>query len=177
MLRAMGRKSTYTQAAADEICARVATGEPLLQVCRDAHMPAFRTVYQWLDANPEFDAQFARARETGHDAIAQECLDIADTTHEGETLEIDAHGKSTKRRGDMLGHRKLRIETRLKLLAKWDRRYSERTATEISNPDGSLTMTPTEREARVAAIVAKASQRKNGESETKPSESDVDDLV
>jgi hypothetical protein len=40
-------------------------------------------------------------------------------------------------RRDMLGHRKLQIETRLKLLAKWDpKRYGERMATEISGPDG-----------------------------------------
>jgi hypothetical protein len=37
----------------------------------------------------------------------------------------------------MLGHRRLQVETRLKLLAKWDpKRHGERIATEISGPDG-----------------------------------------
>ena len=41
---------------------------------------------------------------------------------------MKADGSTEVRRGDMLGHRKLQIETRLKLLAKWDpKRYGGRT--------------------------------------------------
>jgi hypothetical protein len=30
----MGRKSTYSKKTADEICRRIAEGEPLRQICR-----------------------------------------------------------------------------------------------------------------------------------------------
>jgi len=97
-------------------------------------MPAWRTVYDWMDVNPDFAAGFARARVTGFDAIAQEALIIADTPLEGIETTEDEKGTSIKR-GDMLGHRKLQIETRLKLLAKWDpKRYGDKLA--IGGADG-----------------------------------------
>lgn len=89
-------------------------------------MPAWRTVYDWREADPEFAARFARARDAGFDAIAEEALEIADTPQEGIRIETDADGSKTVRE-DMLGHRKLRVETRLKLLAKWSpKKYGER---------------------------------------------------
>lgn len=35
----------------------------------------------------------------------------------------------------MLGHRKLQIDTRLKLLAKWDRRYADRPSKDDEEAD------------------------------------------
>ncbi|MNT50547.1 hypothetical protein D3C72_1874720 [compost metagenome] len=54
------------------------------------------------------------------------------------------------KRGDMLGHRKLQIETRLKLLAKWNpKRYGDRMTQEhVGANDGPIqhdvTVTPGE---------------------------------
>ena len=66
-----------------------------------------------------FAERFAHARELGEDAIAQECLTIADTPMIGIEEETSDTGKKIKK-SDMLGHRKLRIETRMKLLAVWN---------------------------------------------------------
>jgi len=45
------------------------------------------------------------------------------------TVTTDDGEKKTVREEDMLGHRKLQIETRLKLLAKWNpKKYGERLA-------------------------------------------------
>jgi hypothetical protein len=72
---------------------------------------------------------FARARLEGFDQIALDALRIADTQVEGVEITIDDMGKTTEKRSDMLGHRKLQVETRLKLLAKWDpKRYGDRVA-------------------------------------------------
>ena len=132
----------FSQEIADKVCERIAQGEPLRQICRDEKMPAWRTVYDWLDAEPEFAARIARARELGFDAIAQDALSIADETQEGVETTIKADGSIEEKRGDMLGHRKLRIETRLKLLAKWDpKRYGERT-TLAGDPDAPLNPRP-----------------------------------
>ncbi len=125
----MTRTTDYTQEVADAICARLSAGEPLAQICRDDGMPAVRTVSDWKKANDAFSADFARAREDGFDQIAADCLDIADTPLEGVETTTKPGGEKEVRTGDMLGHRKLQIETRLKLLAKWDpKRYGEKLA-------------------------------------------------
>lgn len=124
--RKRGRPTTYSHAVAEEICNLIAEGTPLRVICRRADMPAWRTVYQWLDRHPEFQARFARARELGFDAIAEEALEIANTPTIGEIEIIGPDGR-TVRREDMLGHRKLQVEARLKLLAKWaPKKYGEK---------------------------------------------------
>lgn len=129
-----GRPSTYTPELEEELIEWISNGRTLRDFCRQENKPAWRTVYGWLDANEEFSARFARARELGADAIAQEALQIADTTQEGVTLTTDEKG-TKEVRGDMLGHRKLQIETRLKLLAKWfPQKYGEKTEHTINGP-------------------------------------------
>lgn len=65
----------------------------------------------------------------GEDAIAADCLRIADTPMEGVEFVTKADGGVEEKRGDMLGHRKLQIETRLKLLAKWNpKKYGDKMA-------------------------------------------------
>lgn len=117
----------FTQAIADEICERIAEGETLSAICRSEGMPKRRTVYDWLRANVEFAKAMDIARDVGADAIAEEALHIADTPMDGIELQIGSDGETKERRGDMLGHRKLQVETRLKLLAKWCKgKYGDR---------------------------------------------------
>lgn len=121
-----GRPSKYTPELAAEICERLSNGEPLRQICRDEHMPAWQKIYEWMAKDAELSGAIARARVMGYDAIAEETLLIADTPEWGLTESVGPNGQTVTKQ-DMLGHRKLRIETRLKLLAKWDpKRYGER---------------------------------------------------
>ncbi len=115
----MGRKSEYTEEVANAICEQLAEGIPLREICRQDGMPAWRTVYDWKDAHPDFATRITRAREIGEDAISQECLRIADTPVMGTKTVSKATGMEITE-GDMIEHRKLQIETRLKLLAKWN---------------------------------------------------------
>lgn len=73
-----GRPSEYNQEMADLICDRLANGESLRKICRDAGIPSQPTIFRWIGANEEFRKQYARARETQADAIADEILNIAD---------------------------------------------------------------------------------------------------
>ena len=114
----IGRPSKYTPAIAEEIAQRLSTGEPLRKICRDEHMPEWRTVYDWLAKDEDLSARVAHAREAGYEAMAEETLEIADNFHLGQTEVLDDKGSKVTIE-DMLGHRKLRIETRLKLLACW----------------------------------------------------------
>lgn len=125
----MPRPSTHTPVILADIIARLSNGEPLTSICRTDGYPDRRTVGNWRKELPEFDAAFLSARDDGFDAIAAECLAIADTPENGVETTTKPDGSTETREGDMLGHRKLRVETRLKLLAKWDpRRYGDRMA-------------------------------------------------
>lgn len=133
-----GRPSTYSPAVADEICERIAKGEPLRQICRDDHMPEWRTVYGWQDKHPDFLARIGHARELGEEAIAQECFDIADNAA-NDWMEVPSNdgGVLHKLNGEHIQRSKLRIETRLKLLAKWNpRKWGERQHVEHSGKVG-----------------------------------------
>jgi len=137
-----GSGSKYTQDIADQICDLVSNGVNLRSVCRMQGMPAWRTVYDWVVAKPDFAARLARAREMGYDALAEEALEISNNPVTGIKKVYSSgseEGKDvvTVTEEDMLGHRKLQIETRLKLLACWDpSKYGSRTtlAGDAKNP-------------------------------------------
>lgn len=115
-----GRPTICTVAVMDEIIHRIGTGEPLRQICRDDHMPSFGAVYDWLETDKDFSSRFARARERGEEAIAQECLDIADNATNDWMVSHGQDSTGWKLNGEHVQRSKIRIDTRLKLLAKWN---------------------------------------------------------
>ena len=138
-----GRPSLYTLELGAAICARLTQGEPLAVICRDAGMPDRVTVWRWAQEREDFSQLIASAREDGFDAIAADCLAIANTTVEGIETTVKADGSVETRRGDMLGHRKLQIDTRLKLHAKWDpKRYGDKSSVELTGKDGEALIPP-----------------------------------
>ena len=68
----------FTQEIADEICARMAAGEALTQLCRDPRMPGTAAVYRWLEERPSFREAYIRARIALYDHWAEETIAIAD---------------------------------------------------------------------------------------------------
>jgi len=114
-----------------ELEAWLSEGKTLREFCRQEGKPAWRTVYDWLEADKELAARIAHARELGEDAIAQECFAIADDAGNDwmERLDKNGQGIGWMLNGDHVQRSKLRIETRLKLLAKWNpKKYGERVA-------------------------------------------------
>ena len=162
-------KITDSDTLKNDLIDWVSTGQTVRAFCRLEGSPSWRTIYDWLSKDDDFASRFARARELGEDAIAQECLDIADTPLVGIETEETDQGMKVKK-GDMLGHRKLQIETRLKLLAKWNpKKWGEKVQTELTGANGGpVEITETDRAARVAALIAQAQQRRD---------SDVTDLI
>ena len=105
----------------DDVIERISKGETLASICRTPGYPATRTFYDWVEADEELSARFARARKVGFDAIADETIAIADMP----PAYAQTEGGSRIDAAD-IQHRKLQIETRLKLLAKWDpKRYGD----------------------------------------------------
>jgi hypothetical protein len=74
----MARPTSFNEDLADAICERLADGESLRSICRDDDMPAKSTVFKWLATNSTFADQYARARETQADSLADDIVDIAD---------------------------------------------------------------------------------------------------
>ena len=162
-----GRATIYTPEIAEEVLRRIASGEVLVSVCKSDHLPSAETIWNWSeedrrpnDVPATFIADFARARRIGHDAIAMDALRIADNTHVGVETTTKADGSIEERRGDMLGHRKLQVETRLKLLAKWDRRYADSLKQEVTGADGGplevRNIGDADLEAKIADLLLKA---------------------
>lgn len=110
---------SYCPDLLDEICERIAEGEPLAQICRDSHMPSQMSVWKWAARDERTRLAIAYARDVGADAIATDALHIADDTT-----------------GDPQRD-KLRIDTRLRLLAKWNpKRYGEAMQLRHADADG-----------------------------------------
>ena len=130
---------TYSKAERERAIAKVieglSKGTPLTIICREPGMPTDWTIRQWADADPELANDIARARETGFDAIAVEALEIIDQEPE---MALTEGGQ--RRDAGYVAWQKARVETRLKLLAKWDpKRYGDKT-TIGGDPENPLTI-------------------------------------
>lgn len=146
----------------DQIIAWISDGKTLREYCRQKGKPCYRTVYTMLEKDEDFSARFARARDLGHDVLADECLQIADSICIGEETTDNLNGRSVIRKDQIL-HRKLQIETRLKLLAKWNpKKYGDKLTTEHTGEDGGPIKyaDETKRESRFMDLLAVIQQRK-----------------
>lgn len=133
----MGRPSKRTPELIAEICERLSKGEPLAAICRDDHMPDRKSIWNWEQEDPELSPHIARAREEGFDAIALNCLEISD---DGRRDYVGADGERIIDH-DHIQRAKLRVDTRLKLLAKWDpKRYGDKV--QHANAEGGLLPAP-----------------------------------
>ncbi len=62
-------QQVYSSALGDEIWARVAMGESLASICREARMPCAKTVYNWMETRPRFAEHLRRAQATARLAV------------------------------------------------------------------------------------------------------------
>jgi hypothetical protein len=114
----------YSEELGNHLCDLLSDGKTLNAICKgDPSLPAPRTIRRWA-ADPEhpFSPQYARAREIGYHAMADEYIDIGDTVSEDP-------GAVAKAR--------LRAESRKWMLSKaLPKLYGDRMATEVSGPNG-----------------------------------------
>ena len=108
----------------EQIVGWLSEGKTLRDFCRQEEMPSFAAIYRWLQDDKDFEARFAHARVIGHDSIAEECASLADT----EPLAVFDEAGNKRYDTGSIAWRKLQIETRLKLLAKWNpKKYGDKT--------------------------------------------------
>ena len=117
-----GPKETYTLAMADRIIAWISEGNTLREFCRQPGTPSWATVYNWQEKHPDFATRFARARDLGADAIAEESLAIIDQLPERADSDNGSRYDSA-----YVTWQNNRAYHRLKLLAKWNpKKYGEK---------------------------------------------------
>ena len=132
--------TVYTPEIAERIVAGISDGQTLRQLCRDIGISK-SVWYLWCKehvelSTPEFAGRIAHARVLGFDEIAEECIEIADDSSRDYTKDDDGRRVFDS---DHVQRNKLRIETRLKLLAKWDpKRYGDKIQQEV---DATLRIT------------------------------------
>lgn len=138
----MARPCEFTQKMADEICARMAEGESLREICRDEEAPAKGTVFRWLAKYPEFQDQYARARVVQADAIFEEILEIAD---DGSNDWMERQGENDEGwalNGEHIQRSKVRIDARKWMAGKLRPKvYGEKVTNEHTGPDGGAVVT------------------------------------
>lgn len=97
-----GRPTDYNQEIAEIILDRLAEGKPMKVICKEEDMPCYMSVLRWQRRHPEFGDLVARAKVDGTHALADECIEIAD-----------------EKKSDP-ADRRVRIDTRLRLIGKWN---------------------------------------------------------
>ena len=106
-----GRPTDFNDKVAEAILDKLAEGVPMKVICRDGDMPCYMSVLRWQRKFPEFGDLVARAKIDGTHALADECIEIADD-----------------KRADP-ADRRVRIDTRLRLIGKWNSRvYGDKMA-------------------------------------------------
>lgn len=109
----------YNRALAERLCERLRKGGTLRKCCEDEGMPEPCTVLRWVNEDVDgFAQRYLEAREIGYMLLADEIIDIADTQELGEETTTNEKDGTTVKTGDMIQHRKLRVDTRKWLLGK-----------------------------------------------------------
>jgi hypothetical protein len=80
-----GRPTDYTPELATAICAEIGLGHSLRTICKADSMPCVATIFNWLRLHPEFLEQYTRAKEEQADALAEEMLDLGNSSDNGGT--------------------------------------------------------------------------------------------
>ena len=107
----------------DQLVTWLSDGKTLRDFCRQEGMPHNTVLYDWQEADTDFAQRIAHARIVGHDVIAEDCLQLADK----EPLEVFDEAGNKRYDPGSIAWRKMQIETRLKLLSKWNPKYSDKT--------------------------------------------------
>lgn len=149
----MSQESTFNAEDAETICEALAEGRSLLVIC-EAMGITYSTARRWELDFPEHAANSAHARIVGCHYLAEECLQIADTPLIGEERTTKADGGVEVREGDMLAHRRLQIDTRMRLIGKWaSKLYGEKLAVGGADDLPPIrTVSDTELKARISAL-------------------------
>lgn len=109
------------------ICEQLADGKSLREICRQEGMPAASTVFVELSQDAGFAEQYARAKQAGIEAMADEITDIADNARNDWMERNGSDDVGWVANGEHTRRSQLRIDTRKWLLSKLaPKKYGDR---------------------------------------------------
>lgn len=120
------RRATFNQitspeheaATMEELKQRVTDGESLREVSSALNVP-HGLFASWIESEPTRMDAYKAALRVRADGLLHAALAVAANTQAGQTIKEGPDGVVTTTE-DMLGHRKLNVDTNLKVAARWD---------------------------------------------------------
>ena len=140
-----GRQKVYSKEISIQICEKLMRGKGIKEICTGRDMPAFRTVFGWLNSeSPSFQSDFLKAyitaREVQAEMMADEIKAIADDDKTRTLTDVvrNKNGEIISPRTvekDTVGARALKIESRKWLAAHLKpRKFSDKL--QLTGADG-----------------------------------------
>lgn len=124
-----GRPTDFNEEIAARICAEIAAGAKISEVCAADDMPADRTIYRWLAKHDTFRQMYARACEDRTASMAEELLDIVDDGRNDFCEQTIGETKRWVENGEAIQRSRLRADTRKWLMSKMHpRKYGDKLA-------------------------------------------------
>jgi hypothetical protein len=106
----------FSEPLAIEICERISSGELLINMCADEHMPTVRRVTQWLRENQDFALLYKDSINDRLTIFEEEVIKIADDASR-DFRDVVRNGRTVRvLDGEAIARAKLRVEVRLKHL-------------------------------------------------------------
>ena len=106
----------FSEPLAIEICERVSSGELLINICADEHLPTVRRTLQWIKESPEFAAVYRDSISDRLTIFEEEVIKIADDAAR-DFREVVRNGRTQRvLDGDAIARAKLRVEVRFRHL-------------------------------------------------------------
>ncbi len=104
-------------------------------------MPSSQTFYKWIDEDEIKSKQYARATSVRADSIFEDILYIADNVELGHT-EKEKDGEIETTTGDMIQHRRLKVDARKWYLSKLNpKKYGDKNTTILEGGEKPITVT------------------------------------
>lgn len=127
-IRLYRNKKDYTETRKQEIKAeiinRIANGQSLTSICNNvSHMPAPKTVLEWVEKDPAFGKEYSRARNHQAEVLFAQIIDIAD--NRSNDL-IDGKDGAQMPNHAAIQRDKLMVETRFRMIGKLNGRYADK---------------------------------------------------
>lgn len=148
-----GRPSSYTEAQGQRICARIANGESLREICSGERMPTTVTVFRWLRDIEGFQSLYAHAREEQAELLAGEIIAIADESSRDTYIDPEGNERTNT---EVVARSKLRVDARKWVASKLKPRvYGDKLQAEVTGKDGAPLFDPSKlSDADLASMLA-----------------------
>jgi len=120
----------------NKVIKKIEGGDSLLNILKMKGLPSRSVFYEWLKDADKQDT-YARACEERAELLFNKILEIAETQEIGETVTTYTSGKTETVKGDMIQHRKLKIDTLKWYLGKLlPNKYGDKVIQEHKNHEG-----------------------------------------